>query len=225
MERHKKMNNEILEQVYKTVEEMMTEGRKYEYVAVFVSKFNGNTVKFYRKKNNDKKKEEITAIMFITENKLGINEFKKHKEFLQNTIHDFFGSATNQNNNNNAIDHLIMFTKDYFSTNIAQECESVKLPSFAAAVAVRRISNYLYKYYTHNVTKHKLYHPHVMLSEEETKHFFAKYKASVAQLPKLHTTDRICEFFDFQIGTIVRIEKYYGSGNHCAQYRIVDVKQ
>lgn len=198
------VDQRIIENVHKTVDEMMVEGRGYRAAADCSSDASEIDYKVYRKSNG-----AVVAAIFVVECKLGIKEFKRYSDFLLQlplpSLCAFF--------------EVIFFTESHFSTNVSQECAKLKRSS---KQQIKRISNYLYKYYTFNITKHKLYRPHVLLTEEEEARFFAENGSiGIIKMPKLRTSDRVCQFFDFKVGSVVRIERNYGNSNLNVQYRVV----
>lgn len=69
------------------------------------------------------------------------------------------------------------------------------------------------KYMCNNVTKHKLVPKHVSLPsypEEEKAH-----------LPKMFDTDAIAQYYNWPVGTVVRIERMFGGHEPIPYFRIV----
>ena len=66
----------------------------------------------------------------------------------------------------------------------------------------------------YNITKHRLVPKHTQLSKSESKKFKDAYGVKI---PILLRTDPIVRFYDFQKGSVIKIERPYG----LISYRIV----
>ena len=78
------------------------------------------------------------------------------------------------------------------------------------------------KYLIRNPTRHHLYRPHRALSDTEKQILLKKTHSLPEQLPKLFRDDRICQYFNYPIGTVIEIIRCYGSLGPYKYYRIVD---
>lgn len=83
----------------------------------------------------------------------------------------------------------------------------------------------LHKYLVCNPTKHSLYREHRALSCQETKELLKKHHATLEQLPVLFKDDRICQYFNFPVNTVVCITRNLGSEGPYNSYRVVKEKQ
>eukprot|EP00965_Chrysotila_dentata_P234003 6199929-Pleurochrysis_carterae.AAC.1 len=85
------------------------------------------------------------------------------------------------------------------------------------------IEFFTYKELVFNVTKHCLVPRHRQLSEEEKERLVQKYSLSDyrAQLPRLYTSDAICRYFAFMVGSVIEIERPSGRRHATHYYRVV----
>lgn len=143
---------------------------------------------------------EECYIFFGADSKLGVQEFRKFQTILE------------QNN----IRHSIIVSNlgaTSFTSSILQKMDS----------AESEVELFPYRYLVRNPTRHSLYRPHRALSEEEKQQFLHKMHCSDStQLKKLFRDDRICQYFNFPIGTIVETSRCYGSTGPYKSYRIVE---
>ena len=62
-----------------------------------------------------------------------------------------------------------------------------------------------------NITRHKLYMPHRLLSTKESgqvlKRYFLKNKE---KFPRIYRTDPVVKYFGWQVGSILEIKRFYG---------------
>jgi DNA-directed RNA polymerase subunit H (RpoH/RPB5) len=141
---------------------------------------------------------EKCYIFISTNAKMGIGEFRKYREImdLDNIKHIII--VINQG--------LTSFTTGELSQIDEREAE---------------IEVFYYKHLVGNPTRHKLYRVHRPLSEKEKSEFLKKCRAKEENLSKLYRDDRICQYFNFPVGTIVEITRTLGTLGPYKYYRIV----
>jgi len=72
-----------------------------------------------------------------------------------------------------------------------------------------------------NLTKHSLYVPHLLLTEEETDELFSKFHCTKQRLPLIFSADPVVRFFNFPKGSVLKIERNLGSLSSQFMYRLV----
>lgn len=141
---------------------------------------------------------EECYIFFCMEPKLGVQEFRKFQIILEEyNIH-----------------HCIIISNlgaTSFTSTMLQNIDSSEL----------EIELFPYKYLIKNPTLHCLYKSHRALSNDEKEKILMKYHANDEKMPILFKDDRICQYFNFPIGTVVEITRCYGSVGPYKNYRIV----
>ncbi len=142
---------------------------------------------------------EECYIFFSADTKLGVQEFRKFQAVLEH----------------NEIRHCIIVSNlgaTSFTSSILQKMDSAEL----------EVELFPYKYLVRNPTRHILYRHHRALSEEEKGDLLGKTHSTAGQLKKLFRDDRICQYFNFPLGTVVETSRCYGSTGPYKSYRIVE---
>eukprot|EP00965_Chrysotila_dentata_P227797 6196231-Pleurochrysis_carterae.AAC.2 len=88
------------------------------------------------------------------------------------------------------------------------------------------IEFFTFKELLFNVTKHCLVPRHRQLSETEKDELIRKYSLVdyKVQLPRLYTSDVVCRYFAFDVGSIVQIQRPSGKRHFIPYYRVVHDK-
>jgi DNA-directed RNA polymerase subunit H (RpoH/RPB5) len=146
---------------------------------------------------------EECFIFFCVEPKLGAQEFRKFQTILDN----------------HKIHHCIVVSNQGitpFTSSMLQSLDPREL----------EVEIFPYKYLTRNPTRHSLYRPHRALTEQEkTVAVLHTYHAKEEQIPILFRDDRICQYFNYPVGTVVEITRCYGGVGPYTTYRIVQNNQ
>lgn len=73
----------------------------------------------------------------------------------------------------------------------------------------------------YNLTKHKLYVPHVLLTPVETSELLKRSRCTIDQLPVLLKSDPVARYFGLQKNQVVRITRHLGHQQPDVYYRAV----
>jgi DNA-directed RNA polymerase subunit H (RpoH/RPB5) len=105
----------------------------------------------------------------------------------------------------NNIIHMIIIYKDKVTSSVNKIIDNI----FHLNIEIFPFSNLSF-----NITKHRLYRPHILLKPTEKNIFIKKYGK---QIPKILLCDPIVRYFNFKTGDIVKIIRR----NNFISYRIV----
>jgi DNA-directed RNA polymerase subunit H (RpoH/RPB5) len=140
-----------------------------------------------------------TVYVFISPNpKLGIGEFRKYRDIM---LRD-------------SIKHIIIVINQGLTSFTSGELS--QMDGKTAEVEV-----FFFKHLIGNPTRHKMYRPHRLLSESEKADFFRRMKVKPEAVPKLYRDDRVCQYFNFPVGSIIEITRTIGTLGPYRYYRIV----
>ncbi len=144
---------------------------------------------------------EECYIFFAFDKKLGVSELRK---FLTHA-------------KQNKVRHCIIVANQgatAFTSSVLQKMDT--------SIGEMEVELFPYKYLVRNPTRHSLYRPHRALSEEEKTSVLASMNCvNENQLKKLFRTDRICQYFNFPVGTLIETTRNLGSLGPYVSYRIV----
>lgn len=142
---------------------------------------------------------EVCYIFFCMEPKLGVQEFRKFQNIMEE----------------DDVHHCIIISNQgvtSFTSTMLQNIDRHEL----------EVEFFPWKYLVRNPTRHYLYTPHRALSDKEKLFIMkSKYHAKKDQIPILCRDDRICQYFNFPVDTLVEITRCYGSVGPYKTYRIV----
>ena len=133
--------------------------------------------------------ENKIMIICVKEDKLNVHDVKDCIKLLSE----------------NLIKHcIIIYNKDITPTakNLLQNL-------FEYDIEVFKVNELQY-----NITKHRLYSPHIKLTKEHRNHFVKNYGVKI---PIIFTTDVVSRYFNFKKDDIIKIDRVYGT----VSYRIV----
>lgn len=105
----------------------------------------------------------------------------------------------------NKINHMIIIYKDKVTSSVNKIIDNI----FHLNIELFSFSDLLF-----NITKHRLYRPHILLTTSEKIKFIKKYGK---QIPKILLDDPIVKYFNFKSGDILKIIRK----NNFISYRIV----
>lgn len=105
----------------------------------------------------------------------------------------------------NKINHMIIIYKNKITSSV----NKIRSNIYHLTIELFSFSNLLF-----NITKHCLYHPHIILNTSDKNMFIKKYGK---QIPKILINDSVVRYFNFQIGDILKIIRK----NNYISYRIV----
>lgn len=83
------------------------------------------------------------------------------------------------------------------------------------------IQTFLFQHLQIDITEHALVPPHTQLSNADADHLLSEMFLRREQLPKLYTTDPVCRFYDFDLGSVVKIDRNNGHMLQTTFYRHV----
>lgn len=105
----------------------------------------------------------------------------------------------------NQINHAIIVYRDKITSSVNKIIDTI----FHLNIELFKFQNLLF-----NITKHRLYRPHILLSASEKNKFIQKYGK---QIPKILINDPIVKYFNYKLGDILKIVRK----NNFISYRIV----
>lgn len=105
----------------------------------------------------------------------------------------------------NQINHMIIVYRDKITSSVNKIIDTI----FHLNIELFTFQNLLF-----NITKHRLYRPHILLSASEKNKFIQKYGK---QIPKILINDPIVKYFNYKLGDILKIVRK----NNFISYRIV----
>lgn len=104
---------------------------------------------------------------------------------------------------------------------VSDEASTSSAKKELATLGIANFEVFLISELQYNVTKHKLYAPHVLLSPKETEELLKKYRCTLDKLPVLLKTDVVARYFGLQKNQVVRIERRLGHQQPDPFYRVV----
>ena len=72
-----------------------------------------------------------------------------------------------------------------------------------------------------NITLHAIVPKHEKLSNEEAENIKLQYSTCDAKLPKLYKSDPICQYYNFEVGSLIKITRTIGYPEPVFFYRLV----
>lgn len=151
--------------------------------------------------------DDKIIIFFSSDHKLGVQEFRKYIEFIQNPpIH--FATALQ------GVKHCIIVCKDGATSGVTNEMNLPEIRSIQVEI-------FSHKNLFRNPTQHKLYRKHTVCTAEEKQRILRRYNAKESEMPILLWRDPIRKYFHYPPGTLIRIERAISTGAPFVYYRIV----
>lgn len=141
---------------------------------------------------------ERCYIFFSSDDKLRVKEVRKFQTVLEES----------------SIRHCIIISNLGATSSTMSKLRQIDVNEL-------EIEIFPYRFLMCNPTRHRLYRPHRALDAAEKSDILKKYNASEDQMPKLLRSDRICQYFNFSIGTVVEIIRSMESLGPYKTYRIV----
>ena len=135
-----------------------------------------------------------------------IKENDSHKTYTQSddTLVYVFFDEMPKLNINNVKDYIKLMEKDFILHGIIvyNSCATAAAKKIIQITNDMNIELFDVQDLQFNITKHRLYRPHIPLSSSEKENFVKKYGDKI---PIILRTDPICLFFNFKKGTILKI--------------------
>jgi len=72
-----------------------------------------------------------------------------------------------------------------------------------------------------NITEHAFVPKHIKLNNDEKEELLSYYNASEKQIPVIYLNDPVVKYYNWNIGDLIRIERYNGTPHPSIYYRIV----
>lgn len=83
-------------------------------------------------------------------------------------------------------------------------------PSALTLLTSGKIQTFHKSYLWNNITRHELYFPHTLLSEDEAQKLISSLKTTKDKLPRISCADPVVKYFGWGVGAVVKIQRKLG---------------
>jgi len=189
--------------VKSTVIRMMSD-RGYNYHEETKFKNQKNLTIIAKRSESSEEKDKI-YIFFSLGAKIGVEEFKKFENLLEEEN----------------IRHMIILTNEGLTPQSSSKLQHLKEIKKQNGITFN-VEILTYNKFIRNPTFHEMNKKkRRKLSDEEKRNLLEKYHLNNLQIPIIFTTDIICQYYGYPIGSVIETEKSYGSIGPGKTYRIV----
>jgi DNA-directed RNA polymerase I, II, and III subunit RPABC1 len=154
--------------------------------------------------------EENNYDIIDKDKKIIVTFYKDTKAFTKKDLEIVVQNAKEKCENENI--NIIIILKDKYTVTIEKELVN---PLY------KNVEIFLFKNLTFNITKHDDMPKHILLTDDEIKDLFDKYKMTKSQVPKVSYNDPIAKYYGTKPGNMFKIIRQSNNAGEYITYRYV----